>query len=400
MRKILKIVIIIVIVLIIGLILKFLYEDYRIKHAKILVETIENLDIEVYSEIKLSDLIESINGKIIKDRKINTQKIGKKEITFKYINDEKIKVEYSFEINIVDITPPYISNTKNITVNKGSSVNLESRFFCGDNYDRTPKCEVIGEYNINELGDYNLVYKATDSSDNTTENEFTLHVIEPSKNENKSESVSTKTYFKDIVNIHKNENTKIGIDVSKWQGDIDFKKVKEAGVEFVFIKLGGQEKKNGEYYIDRKFEENIKGFTKENIPVGIYFFSYADSTKEAKKQAKWIIKQIKKYKIELPIVFDWENWESFKEYKLSFYELTKMNEVFIKELEKEKYKGMLYSSKYYLENIWYKPERFDIWLAHYTDKTNYNGKYKFWQLCDDGIIDGIKGRVDIDIMYN
>ena len=58
---------------------------------------------------------------------------------------------------------------------------------------------------------------------------------------------------------------------------------------------------------------------------------------------------------------------------------------------------MLYSSKYYLENIWLK--RDNIWLAHYTEKTDYNGDYKIWQICDDGVIDGINGNVDIDIMY-
>jgi GH25 family lysozyme M1 (1,4-beta-N-acetylmuramidase) len=59
---------------------------------------------------------------------------------------------------------------------------------------------------------------------------------------------------------------------------------------------------------------------------------------------------------------------------------------------------MLYSSKSYLEKIWL-PTKYDTWLAHYTDKTNYSGNYKYWQICDDGIIDGIDGAVDIDIMY-
>ncbi len=60
---------------------------------------------------------------------------------------------------------------------------------------------------------------------------------------------------------------------------------------------------------------------------------------------------------------------------------------------------MLYSSKYYLEHIWF-PTKYDIWLAHYTNKTNYQGSYKIWQMCDNGLVDGINGNVDIDIMYN
>ena len=59
---------------------------------------------------------------------------------------------------------------------------------------------------------------------------------------------------------------------------------------------------------------------------------------------------------------------------------------------------MLYISKSYLEQIWF-PNEYNIWLAHYTDKTNYEGNYQFWQLCSDGLINGINGYVDIDIMY-
>ena len=72
-----------------------------------------------------------------------------------------------------------------------------------------------------------------------------------------------------------------------------------------------------------------------------------------------------------------------------------MAETFLKTIEKAGYEGMLYSSKYYLENIWF-PTKYDIWLAHYTQQTDYKN-YRFWQICNDGTVDGIKGAVDIDI---
>ena len=75
-----------------------------------------------------------------------------------------------------------------------------------------------------------------------------------------------------------------------------------------------------------------------------------------------------------------------------------MAEDFLKTVEKAGYKGMIYGSKNYLEKIWL-PTKYDIWLAHYTDKTNYSGNYKFWQMCDDGKVSGISTPVDIDIMY-
>ena len=109
--------------------------------------------------------------------------------------------------------------------------------------------------------------------------------------------------------------------------------------------------------------------------------------------------KIRKYNVSLEIVFDWENWDNFQEYNLSFYKLTDAANAFVKEVEKNGYKGMVYSSKNYLENIWLKLDS-RIWLAHYTNETNYQGKYRVWQICNDGIVDGISdNQVDINIRY-
>ena len=135
------------------------------------------------------------------------------------------------------------------------------------------------------------------------------------------------------------------------------------------------------------------------IPVGIYFYSHANSRKDAINEAKWIMNKIRNYNVSLEIVFDWENWDSFQEYNLSFYKLTDAANAFVKKVEKNGYKGMVYSSKNYLENIWLKLDS-RIWLAHYTNETNYQGKYRVWQICNDGIVDGISdNQVDINIRY-
>ena len=137
---------------------------------------------------------------------------------------------------------------------------------------------------------------------------------------------------------------------------------------------------------------------KYNIPVGLYFYSYANSKKQAIKDAKWIIKQIKDYDIDLPIAYDWEDWTNFNTYNVSFYELTEIANAFMNELKKSGYDSMLYSSKNYLENIWLET-KYKTWLAHYTEETNYTKDYYLWQLCENGEIDGIDENVDIDIMY-
>ncbi len=134
------------------------------------------------------------------------------------------------------------------------------------------------------------------------------------------------------------------------------------------------------------------------IPVGIYFYSYAKTVDQAVEQAEWVKKQISGYNIALPIAFDWESWNSFNTTGMSFYTINKVANTFLDTLEDSGYKGMLYGSKTYLSNIWY-PSKHATWLAHYTSKTNYEGVYSIWQMCDTGRINGIKGNVDIDILY-
>lgn len=376
-----------------------LYNKWRIANAEIIVELQENLNIEVFSEVKLSDLIKSINGKLNKDSTIKTTKIGEKEISFKYVNDDNIEVSYTFKINIVDTQAPLIFSSKTKTITTNYTGDLAKELFCGDNYDDTPTCEIIGEYDVNTPGTYPLTFKGTDSSGNQSTTDFNLIVRTPSTSSSSSTVPTTTTSFSDIVAKHKTETTKIGLDVSRWQGDIDFQKVKEAGVEFVFIRVGSQKGIDGEYFIDPKFEQNIKGFQEVGIPVGIYFYSYANSNSAAKKEAEWIIKQLKPYEIDLPVVFDWENWSFYQEFNKSFYSLTTMANTFLKTIEKAGYEGMLYSSKNYLENIWFETE-YKTWLAHYTTETNYQGDYYVWQLCSNGRVDGITGNVDINVMYN
>lgn len=392
-----KKVIIILATILISLLIVILYSYLRIKFAKIEVKLVSDLTLEFSEKKKVSDYIESINGTIINDYIIDSSELGTKKVEFKFKNNDNIKVKYQFEVNVVDTKEPliWLGNTYKIEV--GSEDNLTDIILCGDNYDSNPNCYIEGNYDLNTEGIYPLTFNAIDNSGNKESVNFNLNVYK--KSETSEETIEpTYTNFSDIINKYKTENTKIGLDISSWQGEVDFQKLKDAGVEFVMIRLGGTKGTNAEYFVDKYFERNIKEANKYGIEAGIYFYSYANSVASAKKDAKWVIKQIKNYNIKLPVAFDWEEWKYFNEYNLSFFGLTNMADEFLKEIEKENYKGMLYSSKTYLENIWLETD-YDIWLAHYTEKTNYQGKYKMWQLCDNGKIDGIDGHVDIDIMY-
>lgn len=374
--------------------------EEQIKNATIKVTLKEDLNIPFLSSVKVSDLIVDINGEIIDDYLINTTKIGDKEVSFNYVNEENITIPYKFKINIIDDIDPVIWLNSTYTVTTDYDGNLLEDITCADNLDDNPKCEIIGDYDTKKAGSYKLTFKATDASDNVTTKDFTLNVKKPtpSKPSNNDEP-PVHTLFTDVIKDYKKDNTKIGIDVSSWQGDIDFQKVKDAGAEFVIIRVGSARGIDGEYFVDKQFINNIKGFNDVGIPVGLYYYSYANSKEQAIKDAKWVLEQIKGYKVDLPIAYDWESWSFYNEFHQSFYSLTKGAEAFLDTINDAGYDGMLYSSKNYLEKVWY-DTGYPVWLAHYTKQTSYEGEYKYWQLCSNGKIDGIKGNVDIDIMYN
>ncbi len=371
-------------------------EEQKIKNAIIKVDLKENLKIPYNSLVKVSDFIMNINGKIIDDYIIDTSVVGSKKITFSYINEENIKVNYSYDIQIIDIKAPTINLNNTYTITKGYSKNLLDVILCYDDYDDNPDCTISGDYDSNTLGSYPMVFTAKDHFGNETTKDFTLKVIEKKQ----TSSTSSKSIpFKDLYNQYKNDNTLIGIDVSKWQGDINYQKVKDAGVEFVFIKLGGENGIGKDYYIDPKFERNIEGFKKVNIPVGVYYYSHANSVDKAIEDALWVHNTISKYKLDLPIVLDWENWSNYNKYHMSVNTLNNMAKAFLKSLKLLGHDVMLYSSKHYLENFWINNTN-DVWLAHYTSNTTYQGKYSYWQRTSSAKIDGITGNtVDFDIFY-
>lgn len=395
--------IIIIISIIVGILLLstggyFLYRYIRVKTAKVEVKLSEKLEANFADTLRVSSFIESINGKIVDDYVIDTDKLGKKTINFEFVNEDGIKIKYSYVIDVVDKEAPLIWLGKSYNVTKGSEDYLLDKIMCGDNYDNNPKCYIEGEYNLDEVGSYKLVFKAEDSNGNKAEKKFTLNVNESKKGGSNSNTEKVTTDFSQIVKDYKNDDTQIGIDVSKWQGDIDFSKLKASGVEFVIIRVGSSNGLNGENFVDSKFIQNVKNANAVGIPVGIYFYSYASTIDRAISDAKWIVEQIKDYKVDLPIAFDWENWGSFNKFDVSFFGLTNIAKGFMDTIKDAGYDAMLYSSKTYLENIWL-PTSYPVWLAHYTKNTNYTGEYSFWQMCSNGRVDGISGDVDINIRY-
>lgn len=382
-----------IIILIVGIIIGIILIQYVYNKNKLTI-TLKKDNIEVFENIELKDIInENIN--ILNNKKINTEEIGEQQIEIKYKN-KIFKYKENIKINIVDTEKPVVL-VNNIWLEQNEEIDLVNNFLCADNYDNKPDCSIEGNYDLNTPGEYKLKYIATDSSNNKTEKDFILNVYKkPEPEENPKPIEESFVDFQDIIKLHKGPNTSIGIDVSKWQGNIDFEKVKKAGCEFVIIKAGGSYI-DGTLYTDPNFKENIENALKNNLKVGVYFNSDGNSIEMAKKEIEYTLNLIKDYDIELGIAYDWENFTNFNTFNISLHTLNEMANVFLEEAKNNNYKPILYSSKYYLENIWNK--EYPIWVAQYADKNTYEGEYIMWQQCSDGKIDGINAYVDIDIMY-
>ncbi len=295
---------------------------------------------------------------------------------------------------IKDTTAPTIVLGDTYTVKVGYDKNLLDVIISADDMDPNPKREIIGDYDFNTIGEYNLTYKAEDSSGNVATKDFVLKV------KDKVSYTESESTFDNAISKYKNDNTMLGIDVSKWQGDIDWEKVANAGVEFAILRMGYQNGFDGEVLLDPYFEKNVEGCSKNNIPISVYFSSYSKTVDEAKSQADWICEKLKEYNYtNINIAFDWENWKNFNTLSICLNDLNNMADSFMDECVNLGYKTMLYGSKTYLEYFWKNNKNYPVWLANYVSETSYEGEYKIWQFTEKGSVNGIKGDVDINIMY-
>lgn len=399
-----KYTIIVLIILLTGVLIFFggkalskVREEKRIKNATVIVELVQDRKVGFASKKRVSDFIENINGNIVDDFLVDTTSLGEKTIEFEYINDEGIKIPQTFNIQVEDTTPPIVWLGSSYSITTKFDSTLEEKIMCADDHDDEPSCKVEGEYDTKKAGSYKVKFVAEDSSGNRTEIPFTLNVTNPTSGGG-SGYVPSKYKFEDAKADLGKEGIKFGIDVSSWQGDLDFEKLKNAGVEFAFVRVGSKKGLGGEFFLDSKFDRNMAGFNEVGIPVGAYFYSYARNEDEAREEAEWVVQYLKKYKVDLPVAFDFEDWSRYNKYKMSLYRLNRNAEVFIETLNKHGYEGMLYGSLNYLNKLW-DTEGKTVWVAHYTKNADYQGKFKFWQFSAAGKIDGVPGDVDMDIMY-
>lgn len=199
-----------------------------------------------------------------------------------------------------------------------------------------------------------------------------------------------------------NYTSVIGIDVSQHQREIDFKKVKDAGVEFVFIRVGYRGYTEGKIYLDNYFEEYYKQAKDAGLKIGFYFFSQAINEKEAIEEAEFVLKNIRDKRFDLPIVYDYEDASPIGRISLlTREERTKNAIAFLERINRNNYKSMLYTSLYWMRYCYVLEDvmHYDIWYAQYYDYPQYPHPFTIWQYSELGVVDGIENNVDLNLMF-
>jgi GH25 family lysozyme M1 (1,4-beta-N-acetylmuramidase) len=296
-----------------------------------------------------------------------------------------------------DVTKPLIlNNAGTITIQTGSEFNPDKYISYIDDKDPNPVLTVKGDKDTSVAGSKTLKFAVEDNAGNVSSWDVTLNVVDELPEIAQNPDTRKRIDFADFKAENKKENTLVGIDVSKWQGEINFDKVKAEGVEFVLMRLC---RYDGEFVKDDYFERNYKEAKKAGLQVGAYFYTTDNDEEKLRSHMKWIKEQLDGRELDFPLVFDWESWNRVQRYHLSIEGLNHLMDVFAEEAESFGYDAMLYGSKYYLDIIWGRRNDYPVWVAQYKSYTDYEGDYEIWQSTNIGRINGIAGDVDFDVWY-
>lgn len=194
----------------------------------------------------------------------------------------------------------------------------------------------------------------------------------------------------------------LGIDVSAYQGFIDWQQVKEAGIRFVMIRLGSRGYGTGEIYADDMAQKYYEGARAQGLMVGAYFFSQAVSVYEAAEEADFVLDVIRDWELDMPVVFDWEFvGTDARTGEMDARTLTDCTRAFCRSIRRAGYQPMVYFNLSQSWNLLYMEELtdFDWWLARYGDTMDFEYRVDMWQYTNAGTVPGITGNVDLNLWF-
>lgn len=188
-----------------------------------------------------------------------------------------------------------------------------------------------------------------------------------------------------------------GIDVSTHQGTINWKKVKQSGIQFAIIRTGYGDVLSSPGQIDKRFHTNMKQAIANGIPVGVYHFSYAGTEKAARREAEGVVALIREYSLTYPVYFDYEYDSDRLAGKLSKTQLTNVAIAFMDRIREAGYQAGVYTNLDFVRSRYDMPrlKKYELWLAHYgTDQPGV--ECGLHQTSESGTVPGISGKVDLD----
>ena len=191
-----------------------------------------------------------------------------------------------------------------------------------------------------------------------------------------------------------------GVDVSAYQGVIDWKRVRSSGIDFAMIRLGYRGYESGKLVEDDYAKENLVGARDAGLRVGAYFFSQALNIKEVDQEIEFMLEILGERYLDMPIVLDWEiPASSARTARMDAETLTSLQKHFCDTMTEKGYKPMIYFNWHQSENLYYLSELEDypFWLALYQDRMTYPWKVEMWQYTASGTVPGINGAVDLNV---
>ncbi len=242
--------------------------------------------------------------------------------------------------------------------------------------------------------------------------------VKPRKEETADEEAMTESpaeqgeEARELPRVREVEKEAVGIDVSRFQEEIDWPQVAEAGIEFAMIRIGCRGSVSGAIVEDDKARSNLQGAADSGIYAGAYFFSTAVNEAEVREEAEWVCEFLREYPIVYPVVYNCEGFqdESSRQYGMTAEERTELAKIFLEQVEEAGYRGMFYASAGELKDwlCWNTEElegQYKIWVAYYPEEYSgeegpaYEGEYDMWQYTDEGVVPGIRTVVDRNVAY-
>jgi len=191
-----------------------------------------------------------------------------------------------------------------------------------------------------------------------------------------------------------------GVDVSAFQGNIDWKKVKQSGIDFAIIRLGYRGYESGKLVEDEYAKANLKNAKEAGLRIGAYFFSQALNIKETDQEIQFMRKILGDTKLDMPIVLDWEiPANTARTRNMDARTLTDIQRHFCGQMRDQGYQPMIYFNWHQSEHLYilHELEDYPFWLALYQDRMTYPWKVEMWQYSDKGRVPGIHGNVDLNV---